>query len=177
MKTIGFIGLGIMGKPMALNLIKGGYDVKVFDINEKAVAELASQGATPAVSPKATAEGSDVIITMLPKSEHVLSVVLNENGIIHGAKPGSIVIDMSSITPVVSKQIAETLAASGVHMMDAPVSGGEPKAIDGTLAIMVGASLTYLRAPFLFFSAWAHPLPSSAITDVARRRSLRIRSW
>lgn len=138
MKTIGFIGLGIMGKPMALNLIKGGYDVKVFDINEQAVAELASHGATPALTPKETAEGSDVIITMLPKSEHVLSVVLNENGVIHGAKPGSIVIDMSSITPVVSKQIAETLEASGVHMMDAPVSGGEPKAIDGTLAIMVG---------------------------------------
>lgn len=135
---IGFIGLGIMGKPMSQNLMKKGFAVTVFDINQTVVEQLKSEGANEARSPKEVAERSEVIITMLPKSEHVQSVVTGENGIIHGAKSGSIVIDMSSITPVVSKQLAAKLKGHGVEMLDAPVSGGEPKAIDGTLAIMVG---------------------------------------
>nr|WP_142247972.1 2-hydroxy-3-oxopropionate reductase [Alkalihalobacterium alkalinitrilicum] len=135
---LGFIGLGIMGKPMAFNLLKNGYEVTVFDINETAVKEMMEQGAKAAQCPKEVAQNSEVIITMLPKSEHVKSVVLDENGVIEGASEGTIVIDMSSITPVASKEIAAKLAERGMHMLDAPVSGGEPKAIDGTLSIMVG---------------------------------------
>jgi 2-hydroxy-3-oxopropionate reductase len=137
-KRIGFIGLGIMGKPMALNLINAGHRLTVYDINKEAVETLASSGATAANSLKEIGEKSDIIITMLPASNHVKEVVLGENGIIHCAKEGTIVIDMSSITPVVSREIANELAKKGIEMLDAPVSGGEPKAIDGTLAIMVG---------------------------------------
>ncbi|OLO28088.1 2-hydroxy-3-oxopropionate reductase [Alkalihalophilus pseudofirmus] len=135
---LGFIGLGIMGKPMTLNLLKNNFEVTVFDINETAVKEMMEQGAKAAQSPMEVAQHSEVIITMLPKSEHVKSVVLDENGVIEGASEGTIVIDMSSITPVASKEIAAKLAERGMHMLDAPVSGGEPKAIDGTLSIMVG---------------------------------------
>jgi 2-hydroxy-3-oxopropionate reductase len=135
---IGFIGLGIMGKPMSLNLVKSGLDVTVFDINESAVEELAGLGARGAHSPKEVGEKSDIIFTMLPKGEHVASVVLGESGVIYGANNGAIVVDMSSISPVQSKGIAEALAARGMEMLDAPVSGGEAKAIDGTLSIMVG---------------------------------------
>jgi 2-hydroxy-3-oxopropionate reductase len=135
---IGFIGLGIMGKPMSLNLVKSGYDVTVFDLNDSAVEEVVGLGARGAGSPKEVGENSDIIFTMLPKGEHVMSVVLGESGIIYGANDGTIVVDMSSISPVQSKEIAAALAVRGMEMLDAPVSGGEPKAIDGTLAIMVG---------------------------------------
>jgi 2-hydroxy-3-oxopropionate reductase len=138
MKKIGFIGLGIMGKPMALNLIKAGHSVTVCDINQEAVKSLVNEGAIAASSPKEVGENSDIIITMLPANKHVKEVVLGENGIIKSAKQGTVVIDMSSITPVVSREIANELAKQGIEMLDAPVSGGEPKAIDGTLAIMVG---------------------------------------
>ncbi|RXZ00621.1 2-hydroxy-3-oxopropionate reductase [Fictibacillus sp. S7] len=135
---VGFIGLGIMGKPMSLNLINAGFSLTVFDLNQESVNAVADAGATPAGSPKEVAEQSDVIITMLPASKHVQQVVLGENGILEGAKEGSVIIDMSSITPDVSRELAEQAAKQGVEMLDAPVSGGEPKAIDGTLAIMVG---------------------------------------
>ncbi|MGJ7919450.1 2-hydroxy-3-oxopropionate reductase [Neobacillus sp. LXY-4] len=138
MRKIGFIGLGIMGKPMALNLINAGHSLTVFDINQDAVKTLVNASAVAATSPKEVAENSEIIITMLPANKHVKEVVLGENGIIHSAKEGTVVIDMSSITPVVSKEIANELAKQGIEMLDAPVSGGEPKAIDGTLAIMVG---------------------------------------
>ncbi|MCM3713001.1 2-hydroxy-3-oxopropionate reductase [Halalkalibacter oceani] len=138
MKNIGFIGLGIMGKPMALNLIKRGYRLTVFDINEEAVREVAKAGATAAQSPKDVALKSELTFTMLPNSEHVKSVIFDENGLIEGVKAGSIIVDMSSISPVVSRDIAQRLAAYQVEMLDAPVSGGEPKAIDGTVSIMVG---------------------------------------
>lgn len=137
-KKIGFIGLGIMGRPMSLNLLKAGYDVTAYDLNKEAARHLVHAGAVAANSPKEVGEMSDFIITMLPASKHVQEVVLGENGVIHGAKEGTVIIDMSSITPVVSKQIANEVAKKGVEMLDAPVSGGEPKAIDGTLAIMVG---------------------------------------
>lgn len=135
---LGFIGLGIMGKPMARNLINKGYEVTVFDINEAAVQQLKQDGAGEAHSPKEVAQGSEVIFTMLPKTEHVKSVIYGKNGIMEGAQEGSIIVDMSSITPVASKEIAAALDEKGLHMLDAPVSGGEPKAIDGTLAFMVG---------------------------------------
>ena len=135
---IGFIGLGIMGKPMAKNLIKAGYSLVVNDINKEAVAELVSAGAAEAASAKEVASQSDVVVTMLPNSPHVQTVVLGEGGVIEGAKEGLVVVDMSSISPIVSREVAAELAKKGVVMLDAPVSGGEPKAIDGTLAIMVG---------------------------------------
>ncbi|MDK2801297.1 MAG: hypothetical protein PWQ70_2916 [Clostridiales bacterium] len=135
---IGFIGLGIMGKPMSKNLLKAGYDLVVYDINKEAVAEVVAAGAKEGKSSKDVAEQCEYIITMLPNSPHVKAVVLGENGVLEGAKPGSILIDMSSIAPLASKEVAEKLAEKGIEMLDAPVSGGEPKAIDGTLSIMVG---------------------------------------
>lgn len=137
-KNIGFIGLGIMGKPMSLNIMKAGHNLTVYDVNKEAVEKLVISGATAAASPKEVGENSDIIITMLPASQHVKEVVLGDNGIIKSAKEGTVIIDMSSITPVVSKEIASEVAKKGIEMLDAPVSGGEPKAIDGTLAIMVG---------------------------------------
>ncbi|MEH7482334.1 2-hydroxy-3-oxopropionate reductase [Neobacillus drentensis] len=137
-QRVGFIGLGIMGKPMALNLIKAGFLLTVNDLNQEAVHQVVEAGAVAAHSAKEVAENSDVIITMLPASKHVEEVVLSENGILAGAKAGSVIIDMSSITPEVSRELAAAAAKKGVGMLDAPVSGGEPKAIDGTLAIMVG---------------------------------------
>jgi len=137
MKT-GFIGLGIMGKPMAKNLLKAGYRLVVFDTNAAPMKELVAAGAETAASPKEVAEKCDVIVTMLPNSPHVKAVVLGPKGVIEGAGPGKTVIDMSSIAPLASREIASRLAEKGVEMLDAPVSGGEPKAIDGTLSVMVG---------------------------------------
>ncbi|WP_145556464.1 2-hydroxy-3-oxopropionate reductase [Yersinia canariae] len=139
---IGFIGLGIMGKPMSKNLLKAGYSLTVLDRNAAVLDELLSAGANQASTPKALAAECDIIITMLPNSPHVKEVVLGENGVIEGAKPGSVLIDMSSIAPLVSREISEALAAKHIAMLDAPVSGGEPKAIDGTLSVMVGGDKT-----------------------------------
>ena len=136
--NIGFIGLGIMGKPMAKNLIKAGYSLVVHDVLAAPVAELVGAGATAGTSPKDVASKCDLIITMLPNSPHVKAAVLGPNGVIEGAKPGSIIVDMSSIAPLASRELAAALAKRGIEMLDAPVSGGEPKAIDGTLSVMVG---------------------------------------
>lgn len=135
---IGFIGLGIMGKPMSKNLLQAGYSLVVMDRNAEAVAELAALGADVAATPKAVAALSDIVITMLPNSPQVREVALGENGLIEGAKAGSVLIDMSSIAPLASREISEALAAKQIAMLDAPVSGGEPKAIDATLSVMVG---------------------------------------
>ncbi|EMI14418.1 tartronate semialdehyde reductase [Bacillus stratosphericus LAMA 585] len=137
-KQIGFIGLGIMGKPMALNLLKAGHTVTVFDIHTEAVLALKEVGANAAASAAEAASVSDIIITMLPKGEHVEAVVAGEQGILATAKPGTIIIDMSSISPVTSRALAALAKQHQVEFIDAPVSGGEPKAIDGTLAIMAG---------------------------------------
>lgn len=137
---IGFIGLGIMGKPMSKNLIKAKYELIVMDKNTEVTKELGSLGATVAVSPAEVAKNVDVIITMLPNSPHVKEVVLGKNGIIEGGRPGLTIIDMSSISPIVSRELAAELEKAGMHMLDAPVSGGEPKAIEGTLSVMVGGN-------------------------------------
>ena len=137
-QKIGFIGLGIMGKPMAKNLIKAGYSLVVYDINPVPVGDLANSGAEKGISPKDVAARSEVVITMLPNSTHVREVVLGNDGIMEGVAPGAVIIDMSSIAPRVSQDIAGEVLKKGVKMLDAPVSGGEPKAIDGTLAIMAG---------------------------------------
>ena len=135
---VGFIGLGIMGKPMAKNLLKAGYDLVVADLNQEAVAELAAAGAQTAANGAGVAEACQVVITMVPNSPHVRAAVLGENGVAQGAKPGTVLIDMSSIDPPESKAIGAELAKKGIEMLDAPVSGGEPKAIDGTISVMVG---------------------------------------
>ncbi|VBB07470.1 3-hydroxyisobutyrate dehydrogenase signature [Lucifera butyrica] len=135
---IGFIGLGIMGKPMSKNLLKSGYDLLVMNKSQHAVAEVVAAGAKTAATPKEVAEQTDVIITMLPNSPQVKEVVLGKGGVMEGAKKGAVVIDMSSIAPLVSREISRKLAEKGIEMLDAPVSGGEPKAIDGTLSVMVG---------------------------------------
>ena len=135
---IGFIGLGIMGKPMARNLIAAGYQLVVRDTNATAVAELVALGAEEAATPRDVALRVDVVMTMLPNSPHVKDVVLGGHGIIEGAHQGLVYIDMSSIAPLASREVSAALGANGVQMLDAPVSGGEPKAIDGSLSLMVG---------------------------------------
>ncbi len=135
---VGFIGLGIMGKPMAKNLIKAGYKLSVYDIAQASVEELGACGAQMCMSIGEVAQNCELIITMLPNSPQVKQVVLERGSVIDFAKPGTLVVDMSSIAPEASKEIQATLAEKGIRMLDAPVSGGEPKAIDGTLAIMVG---------------------------------------
>jgi 2-hydroxy-3-oxopropionate reductase len=138
MFKIGFIGLGIMGKPMVRNLLKAGYKLVVLDLNQDAVDELVSLGAEKAANPMEVAKSCEFIITMLPNSPEVKSVVLGEKGLIAGFKSGSVFVDMSSISPIVSRELSEKLEEKGVEMLDAPVSGGEPKAIDGTLSVMAG---------------------------------------
>ncbi len=137
---IGFIGLGIMGKPMAKNLIKAGHELVVYDVIKENVDNVVAAGAKAGTSSKDVAEQCPLIITMLPNSPHVKSVVMGENGVLEGAKPGTILVDMSSIAPLASQEIEKACAAKGVKMLDAPVSGGEPKAIDGTISIMVGGN-------------------------------------
>jgi 2-hydroxy-3-oxopropionate reductase len=135
--TIGFIGLGIMGRPMAKNLIAAGYKLVVYDKYAK-TGDLEALGAGAASSGRETAAASDIVITMLPNSPHVKEAVLGAGGVIEGIKPGAIVVDMSSIAPETSRELEAALKAKGAAFLDAPVSGGEPKAIDGTLAIMAG---------------------------------------
>jgi 2-hydroxy-3-oxopropionate reductase len=135
--TIGFCGLGIMGRPMAKNLIKAGYKLTVYDKFAK-MDDLVGLGAAAASSNKEVAEKSDLIVTMLPNSPHVKEAILGKDGVLDGCKAGTIVVDMSSIAPAVSQEVNAALKAKNVAFLDAPVSGGEPKAIDGSLAIMVG---------------------------------------
>ena len=135
---IGFIGLGIMGKPMAGHLIDAGYELVVHNRNRDAVDELVGKGAIEAHSGKEVAEQSDIVITMLPDSPDVESVALGEGGIIEGAHDGLIFVDMSTIAPSVTTQVGEVLAEKGVQSLDAPVSGGDIGAQNATLSIMVG---------------------------------------
>lgn len=137
---VGFIGLGIMGKPMSKNLLKAGHELVVYNRSKASVEELVAAGAKGAKSPAEVAKECKVIITMLPNSPHVREVCLGENGIAETAEEGTVVIDMSSIDPVESKAIGAELNKKGIELMDAPVSGGEPKAIDGTISVMVGGS-------------------------------------
>lgn len=137
---VGFIGLGIMGKPMAKNLVKAGYKLVVLDHHKEHIEELTAMGAEAGKSNSDIAKKCDVIITMLPNSPQVKEVTLGKDGIIEGAKPGTVLIDMSSIAPLCSREIYAALKKKGIEMLDAPVSGGEPKAIDGTLSVMVGGS-------------------------------------
>ena len=135
---VGFVGLGIMGKPMVRNLIKAGYSVTVFDVIGTAMEEVAGDGAKAASSAKEVAEAAPVVITMVPDSADSEAAILGPNGVLEGASSESSVLDMSSIAPASSQKIGAACDARGVEFLDAPVSGGEPGAIAGTLAIMVG---------------------------------------
>jgi 2-hydroxy-3-oxopropionate reductase len=134
---VGFIGLGIMGKPMAKNLIKAGHELVVLK-KSKGAGELAALGAKTLTTVREIASECEVVITMLPNSPEVKDVALGKDGVIEGAKRGGVLIDMSSIAPLQAQEIGKKLAEKGIEMLDAPVSGGEPKAIAGTLSVMVG---------------------------------------
>jgi 2-hydroxy-3-oxopropionate reductase len=137
-ERIGFIGLGIMGKPMARNLMKAGYDLVVHNRSRDAVDEIAGEGAIPASSPREVAEQAKIVITMLPDSPDVRAVVFGEDGLLGAMGEGSLLIDMSTISPVTTLEVVEALGAKSAHALDAPVSGGDKGAIAATLSIMVG---------------------------------------
>src|SRR5215471_7924523 len=138
MSQIGFVGLGIMGRPMSKNLLKAGHSLVVYDVVPAGMNEVTAVGAQAAQSCRDAAARSEIVITMLPDGPEVETAVLGPDGVLEGARPGTILVDMSSISPLVSQKIGAACAAKGIEFLDAPVSGGEPKAIDATLAIMVG---------------------------------------
>ena len=137
-EKVGFVGLGIMGKPMAKNLMAAGYELTVHNRSPQKAEELGEEGATVARSPREAAEGNGIVITMLPDSPDVERVVAGEDGILEALEEGALLIDMSTISPVVTEELAAKVKEKGASMLDAPVSGGDVGAIDGTLSIMVG---------------------------------------
>ncbi|MBA3950949.1 MAG: 2-hydroxy-3-oxopropionate reductase [Rubrobacter sp.] len=139
-EKVGFIGLGIMGKPMAENLIGAGYDLALYNRTSEKADELAGDNATVAGSPREVAEQSDVVITMLPDSPQVEEVLAGPDGVLEGIREGALIVDMSTISPVVTEELAARVKEKGASMLDAPVSGGDVGAIEGTLSIMVGGS-------------------------------------
>lgn len=137
-ERIGFVGLGIMGRPMALNLMEAGYELTVHNRSRAKVDELVAEGAAPAGSPKEVAEKCDIVIAMLPGPPEVKQAVAGENGLLEGAREGSLIIDMSTSSPLLAQKLSQTAKARGVGILDAPVSGGDIGAVEGTLSIMVG---------------------------------------
>src|SRR2546427_3004571 len=174
-QALGFIGLGIMGRPMAKNLLKAGYPLVVHSRSKGPVEDLTTAGAHAATSPKAVAEQVDMLITMLPNSPDVELVALGRQGIVEGARSGLIYIDMSTISPIVSQKIGKELAAPGVRMLDAPVSGGERGAIDGALSIMVGGERATFDVALPIFQAMGKtithlgPLGAGGFTKLANQ--------
>jgi 2-hydroxy-3-oxopropionate reductase len=172
---VGFVGLGIMGKPMCRNLIKAGHQLTVYDIVPASVAEIAGAGATAADSASAAAAASELTITMLPDGPDVEAAVLGTNGVLEGAQPGSTVVDMSSISPLVAQKVGKACLGKGVQFLDAPVSGGEPKAIDGTLAIMVGGDKATFEKALPLFQAMGSsatltgPIGAGNVTKLANQ--------
>jgi 3-hydroxyisobutyrate dehydrogenase len=140
MTRIGFIGVGTMGLPMAVNLVKKGFAVTAYDLNAQAVKAAVAAGMTAAASAAEAVAGADIVVTMLPSSPHVESVYGGDGGVINAARKGTLCIDMSTVDPAASRRVAAAAAERGLRFVDAPVSGGTPRATDGTLAIMVGAS-------------------------------------
>ena len=175
MKNIGFIGLGIMGKPMVHNLLKAGFSVTVFDVVTDAVNLMTAEGAAAAHSAKEAAVGADMVITMVPSGPIVRSILSGVDGVLAGAAKGTIIADMSSVTPVESKEFAELVAEHGCSFLDAPVSGGEPGAVDGTLAIMVGGEAAVLEKARPVFAAMGKtitlvgPNGSGSVTKLANQ--------
>lgn len=174
-QTVGFIGLGIMGRPMAKNLLKAGYPLVVHSRSPGPVEELVKSGAKEAASPKHVAGQVDVLVTMLPNSPDVELVALGKDGIIEGARRGLLFLDMSTISPIVSQKVSKALTAKGVRMLDAPVSGGEKGAIDAALSIMVGGEQTDFDAALPVFQALGKtithlgPLGAGGFTKLANQ--------
>ncbi|MGC9971366.1 MAG: 2-hydroxy-3-oxopropionate reductase [Bryobacteraceae bacterium] len=172
---VAFVGLGIMGKPMSRNLLKVGHELFVYDIVPAPVEELAAAGAARGESAAAVAVRGEVTITMLPDGPEVEAAVLGARGVLEGAPAGSILIDMSSISPLVSQKVGAACAEHGVEFLDAPVSGGEPKAIDGTLAIMVGGKRETFDKVLPLFQAMgssatlAGPVGAGNVTKLANQ--------
>lgn len=152
-ERIGFIGLGLMGKPMVRNLLRAGFHVTVFNRSKPAIEELVAEGAHPGEAPEYVASQSDIVITMLPDTPDVEAIVQGPQGIVVGAQPGLLLIDMSTISPIATRRLAAELEQQGIHMLDAPVSGGDVGAIAGTLSIMVGGSKDDLERARPVFSA------------------------
>ncbi|HUQ16526.1 MAG TPA: NAD(P)-binding domain-containing protein, partial [Candidatus Saccharimonadales bacterium] len=145
-KRVGFIGLGVMGRPMALNLAKAGHALTVFDLDPAAVGAIVAAGARAAATARDAAAGQDVVVTMLPASRHVEAAYRGPDGVIAGLGPGTVVIDMSTIDPGTTRRIAAEVGATGAPMLDAPVSGSSTGAAEGTLTIMVGGDAADLEA-------------------------------
>ena len=152
-ERIAFIGLGIMGRPMALNLLKAGYPLRVYARRPESVAPLAAAGAVPCASPKEAAKAADIVFTMVSDTPDVELVVLGQEGVIEGLAPGGVVVDMSTISPLATRDIAQRLAMQGIDMLDAPVSGGEKGAVEGTLSIMVGGKAAVFERVLPLFQA------------------------
>lgn len=152
-QKLGFIGLGIMGLSMARNLLKAGYAVRVWNRTPSKMEILAAEGASTASSPAELAAQCEVIFICVSDTPDVQAVVLGENGILHGVKPGALVVDMSTISPAATRELAAALAANGVEMLDAPVSGGSEGAAKGTLTIMVGGKAEQLERAHPYFQA------------------------
>jgi 2-hydroxy-3-oxopropionate reductase len=174
-QVIGFIGLGIMGRPMARNLLKAGYPLVVHSRSRGPVEEIAKAGARVGTSPRDVASQSDVVITMLPNSPDVEQVVLGRDGVIESARPGMVLLDMSTISPLVSQKVGRALAEKSVKMLDAPVSGGEKGAIDGVLSIMVGGDKAVFEKALPIFQAMGKtithlgPLGAGGFTKLANQ--------
>ncbi len=172
---IGFIGLGIMGRPMAKNLLKAGHALVVHNRSQGAVQELTGLGAKAAGSPEAVAREAEVVILMLPNSPDVELVALGPRGLLAGARPGQTVVDMSTISPIVSRKVGAALAEKGVRMLDAPVSGGEKGAIEATLSIMVGGERAVFDEMLPLFQAmgktitYLGPLGAGGFTKLANQ--------
>jgi 2-hydroxy-3-oxopropionate reductase len=159
MNNVGFIGLGIMGSHMAANLVKAGYEVYAYDVVPTAIEKAVSNGCKGCHSIQEVAQNCEEIITMLPNGPHVKEVILGEDGVAQYAKAGTLIIDMSSIAPSVSQELKKALSEKDMDIIDAPVSGGEPKAADGTLAIMVGGDEAHFNRAKKYFDV----LGSSAV--------------
>ncbi len=152
-ERVGFIGLGIMGRGMARNVLNAGFDLCVWNRTPEKMQPFAEVGARTAMSPADLASQSDIIITCVSDTPDVEAVILGEQGVIHGAKPGALVIDMSTISPKATQQIAAALAEKGIHMLDAPISGGSEGAAQGTLSIMVGGDAAQVERAMPLFQA------------------------
>jgi len=174
-QVIGFIGLGIMGRPMARNLLKAGHPLIVHSRSRGPVDEIAKAGAKVGTSPRDVAAQCDVLITMLPNSPDVEQVVLGRDGVIEGARAGLVLLDMSTISPLISQKVGAALAAKSVQMLDAPVSGGERGAIDGVLSIMVGGDKAVFDKALPIFQAMGKtithlgPLGAGGFTKLANQ--------
>jgi 3-hydroxyisobutyrate dehydrogenase len=179
-KQIGFIGVGVMGKPMAKNLMKAGYSLHVYDIVKEPVKELVGAGAQAAQSAKEVGEKAEIVITIVPTSKEVQEVYLKTDGVLAGIKAGSIIIDMSTIDPIVSQEVAAAAQKKNVEMLDAPVSGGQGGAIEGTLTIMVGGKEEIFKQCQDIFRAmgkniyYCGPIGSGEISKIVNNMVLAI---